>query len=226
MQQVSKKRLSDQVYTIIKDMIAAHRFQPGARVNIEQISNEVGASRTPVWEAVHRLMQEGLLENIPNRGVFMASLTPKMAFELYTVREALEGLAAHLAVQNITDQAIDAMSKCLDEQYEVVQKEDLVGYSKLDFKFHSIMYASCGNRILQEMLESIKSKMRPISMHITPILSNLYQDHCKIVEAFKVRDTALAEEAFRNHNQHMLEEIKKYLKGDSWKNAGNSTNEK
>jgi len=217
MQKVSKQRLSDQIYGIIKDMISAHRFQPGARVNIEGIAKEVGASRTPVWEAVHRLMQEGLLENIPNRGVFMASLTPKMAFELYTVRETLEGLAARLAVQNITDKAITKMTRCLSEQYEVVNKHDLIGYSKLDFEFHSIMYDACGNRILQEMLESIKSKMRPLSMHIAPILSHLYNDHCRILEAFKVKDNALAEEAFRSHNRRLLEEIEKYMQGGSWK---------
>jgi DNA-binding GntR family transcriptional regulator len=217
MHKVSRKRLSDQIYGIIKEMIAAHRFQPGSRVNIEQITKEVGASRTPVWEAVHRLMQEGLLVNIPNRGVFMASLTPTMALELYMVREALEGLAARLSVQNITDQAIVEMAKCFDEQQEVVQQADLVGYSKLDFMFHSIMYESCGNRILQEMLESIKNKMRPVSLHITPILSNLYEDHRKILEAFKARSADMAEKAFRDHNRHMIDEINKHLEGNLWK---------
>ena len=62
MMKVSKERLSNQVYTILKEMIADYRFNPGARINVEQIAKEVGASRTPVWEAVHRLVQEGLLE--------------------------------------------------------------------------------------------------------------------------------------------------------------------
>lgn len=217
MLKVSKKRLSEQIYGIIKEMIEAHRFQPGARVNIEQIAKEVGASRTPVWEAVHRLIQEGLLVNFPNRGVFMASLTPTMALELYTVREALEGLAARLAARNITDKAVSEMEKCFVEQQAVVQQADLVGYSKLDFTFHSIVYTSCGNLILQEMLESIKNKMRPITLHITPILTTLYEDHRKILEAFKARSADMAEEAFRSHNRHMIEQINKHLEGNLWK---------
>ncbi len=209
--------MSSQVYTILKDMIANHRFSPGMRINVEQLTKEVGASRTPVWEAVHRLIQEGLLENIPNRGVFMASLTPKQAIELYTVREALEGIAARLAIKNIDDKAVKKMKKCLEEQYKVVQKEDLVGYSRLDYDFHAIVYEASGNRTLQEMLETIKNKMRPIAMHITPILSSLYHDHVEILEAFSQRDSDKAEHAFRKHNLQMIEQIKNSMKTDEWK---------
>src|SRR5665647_398009 len=119
MVKVSRERLSNQVYTILKGMIADYRFNPGMRVNVEQIAKEVGASRTPVWEAVHRLIQEGLLENIPNRGVFMSALTPKQAIELYTVREILEGFAARLAISNVDEKTIKKMTKCLEEQYKV-----------------------------------------------------------------------------------------------------------
>src|SRR5665647_972621 len=117
MLKVNRQRLSHQVYDILKEMIADHRFNPGTRINVEQITKEVGASRTPVWEAVHRLIQEGLLVSIPNRGVFMAALTPKQAIELYTVRESLESLAARLAIPNVNEKTIKKMTKCLDEQY-------------------------------------------------------------------------------------------------------------
>jgi DNA-binding GntR family transcriptional regulator len=79
------------------------------------------------------------------------------------------------------------------------------------------VYESCGNQILQEMLESIKNKMRPVSLHITPILSDLYEDHRRILDAFKARSADMAEEAFRRHNRHMIDEIKKHLEGNLWK---------
>lgn len=146
------------------------------RINVEQIAKEVGASRTPVWEAVHRLIQEGLLENVPNRGVFMASLTPTMAIELYTVREVLEGLAARLAIPNADEKLVKKMVKCVEEQKKVVEKEDLIGYSRLDYDFHALVYEASGNKILQEMLEAVKNKMRPIATHVSPVLSSLYDD--------------------------------------------------
>lgn len=220
--QLNRQRLSNQVYEILKNMIANHRFTPGTRINVEQIAKEVGASRTPVWEAVHRLMQEGLLENIPNRGVFMGTLTPKVAIELYVVRQALEGLAARLAVQNVNEKYIKKMTRCLEEQAKVVQKEDLIGYSKLDFEFHAIIYELSGNHTLQEMLEAIKNKMRPISMLINPILPALYKNHLKILEALKERDPDKAEAAFREHNQQMIDQIKKNAEQDEWKEVQNS----
>jgi len=51
----------------------------------------------------------------------------------------------------------------------VIEEEDLVGYSRLDFDFHGFIYNSCNNKVLQEMLENIKNKSRPIAMLITPI---------------------------------------------------------
>ena len=79
MTKISRNVLSSKVYTAIKEMIANHRFQPGARLNVEKISKELEVSRTPVWEAVRRLQQEGLLENIPYRGVFMVEMTLERA---------------------------------------------------------------------------------------------------------------------------------------------------
>lgn len=220
---VTKDRLSNQVYTILKGMIANYRFSPGTRVNVEQIAKEVGASRTPVWEAVHRLVQEGLLENIPNRGVFMSALTPRQAIELYTVRESLEALAARLAIQNIDEKTMEKMKKSLEQQYKVVQKEDLVSYSRLDFDFHALVYEASGNRTLQEMLETIKNKMRPIAMHVTPILSSLYHDHVEILEAFVEKNPDKAEAAFRKHNHQMIVQIQSSMETDEWKEAPKSS---
>jgi DNA-binding GntR family transcriptional regulator len=214
---VSRDRLSNQVYNIFKDMIANHRFDPGGRVNIEQITKEVGASRTPVWEAVHRLIQEGLLVNLPNRGVFMVSLSPRQAVELYTVREVLEGLAARLAISNTDQAVIHRMEKCLEEQRKVVQAQDLVEYSRLDYDFHDIVYKATDNLTLMEMLQAVKNKMRPISMRINPILADLYRDHLEIYQAFKEKNAKQAEAAFHRHNLKMIEQIKRYTEADQWK---------
>jgi DNA-binding GntR family transcriptional regulator len=216
MTKVIKQRLSHQVYDILKKMIADYRFSPGARINVEQIAKEVGASRTPVWEAVHRLIQEGLLENIPNRGVFMLALTPKMAVELYVIREALEGLAARCAVPKINEQILKKMAGLIDEQRKRVEEEDLVGYSRLDYEFHSLVYELSGNRTLLEILVAVKNKMRPLALHVSPILSRLLEDHMEILAAFQGRDADRAEAAFRNHNLKMIEQIKQNMNPDEW----------
>jgi DNA-binding GntR family transcriptional regulator len=200
--------LSERSYFRIKRMISDLRFSPGSRLNVELLARDLGTSRTPVWEAVRRLEQEGLVRNIPNRGVFIVELTRETAIELYTVREVLEGMAARLAVERISPKALEKMERLLRAQEKIVAEEDLVAYSKSDFEFHACIYAACGNSILREMLESIKQKARPIAMRITPILSELLHDHQMIVRALRLRDPLLAEVAFREHNQRVLIQLK------------------
>ena len=200
--------LSERAYFRIKKMISDLRFSPGSRLNVEQLARDLGTSRTPVWEAVRRLEQEGLVKNIPNRGVFLVELTHKTAIELYTVREVLEGMAARLAVQGISDKVIEKMEKLLQEQEKIVAEADLVAYSKSDFDFHACIYAACGNTILREVLENIKEKARPFEMRITPILTELFNDHQMIVRAMRLRDALLAESAFREHNQRVLKQLR------------------
>ena len=112
--------LSERAYFRIKKMISDYRFSPGSRLNVEQLARDLGTSRTPIWEAVRRLEQEGLVKNIPNRGVFLVELTHEAAIELYTVREVLEGMAARLAVERISDKALDKMEMKLRAQEKIV----------------------------------------------------------------------------------------------------------
>ena len=211
MPKISRNVLSSKVYTAIKEMISNHRFQPGARLNVEKISKELEVSRTPVWEAVRRLQQEGLLENIPYRGVFMAEMTLERALELYQVREALEGLAARLAALYANEKLIEKMGETLENQSKVIEKGDLVGYSRTDFDFHGLIHKMSHNSVLQEMLESLKAKMQPITMEVRPILPKLYEDHLEILEAIRSKDPDKSEKILRRHNRVVQIQIQKEI---------------
>jgi DNA-binding GntR family transcriptional regulator len=217
---LQREKLSNQIYAVLKEMIADHRFQPGARLNIESIARELDVSRTPVWEAVRRLEQEGLVENIPNRGVFMSALTAEKVLDLYAVREVLEGMAARLAATRIDDHALDKMSECLEMQREVVEQQNLVAYSKLDFEFHATVYDACGNEYLRELLETIKNKMRPLTLHMQPDFFKLIDHHSELIKALRGRDPEKAEQAFRRHNQYMMAQIREDVDAGRWKQFG------
>jgi DNA-binding GntR family transcriptional regulator len=217
---LQREKLSNQIYGVLKEMIADHRFQPGARLNIESIARELDVSRTPVWEAVRRLEQEGLVENIPNRGVFMSSLTPEQVLDLYAVREVLEGMAAGLAAARIDDSSLEKMARCIDRQREVIADQDVLAYSKLDFEFHATVYDACGNEWLKELLETIKNKMRPLTLHMQPDFSELIDQHAALLHALRGRDPEKAAKAFRRHNQYMMAQIREDLDAGRWKQLG------
>jgi DNA-binding GntR family transcriptional regulator len=217
---LQREKLSHQIYAVLKEMIADHRFQPGARLNIESIARELDVSRTPVWEAVRRLEQEGLVENIPNRGVFMSSLTAAQALDLYAVREVLEGMAARLAATRMDDSSLENMAQCIQRQREVIENQDYLAYSKLDFEFHAAVYDACGNEWLRELLETIKNKMRPLTLHMQPDFSKLIDQHAELLQALRGRDPEKAEEAFRRHNQYMMAQIREDVDAGRWKQLG------
>jgi len=79
---LTRSNLHEQVYDVLKEMIADQRFNPGGSINVEQLTRELGVSRTPVWEAVRRLEQEGIVVHTPYKGIRVRELTRKTAIEL------------------------------------------------------------------------------------------------------------------------------------------------
>ena len=96
-----KELTNEKVYQAIRNMIALHRFKAGFNLNVQKLSKELGVSRTPVWEAMRKLEQEGVVETIPNRGVFITEITFEKMIEVIQVRGALDVLAARLACEKI-----------------------------------------------------------------------------------------------------------------------------
>ncbi len=199
--------LKEQAYRTLRDMIASHRFSSGKWINLEQLSKELGVSRTPIHQAMKQLEQEGLVTHVPNQGIRMAVMTLEMAQDLYQVREVLEGLAAALASERMDRETVGRMKRVLSEQATIIRKKDLLAYSVSDFKFHQLIYDSCGNWMLKEQLDIIKSRSRPLVCDVTPILPDLYSDHQQVVEAFAKRAPLQAEQVMRRHNRRMREAI-------------------
>jgi DNA-binding GntR family transcriptional regulator len=199
--------LKEQAYRSLREMIASHRFSSGKWINLEQLSKELGVSRTPIHQAMKQLEQEGLVTHLPNQGIRMAVMTLEMARDLYQVREVLEGLAAALAAWRIDPETIERMKQILAEQAVMIRKNDLLSYSVSDFTFHQLIYDSCGNWLLKEQLDVIKGRSRPLVCDITPILSGLYDDHQQVLEAFRNQDPGKAEQVMRRHNRRMREAI-------------------
>ncbi|MCF8116419.1 MAG: GntR family transcriptional regulator [Desulfarculaceae bacterium] len=202
-QPLKRNTLKEQAYQALRDMIASHRFSSGTWINAEQLAKELGVSRTPVWQALKQLEAEGLVKHEPNRGVRMVEMTPEMAVDLYEVRGVLEGLAASLMAANPPGAALGRMEKILARQKRSVDQGDSVAYSRTDFEFHQVLYEACGNWLLGEQLDNIKSKARPFVRDISPILPDLFQDHSLLVQALKKGDAAAASQAMVEHNRRM-----------------------
>ena len=199
---MQRRRLGNQLYDILRERIAGYRFLASKKIDLELLTQELEVSRPPLWEAVCRLEQEGLVEIKPNRGVYVVEFSWQDAAELYMVRGSLEALASRLAVKRMTPVDFAGMAMCLEEHRELVSDGDWQRFSPMDHQFHQIFYAS-GGRHLRDALESIKIKLGTIHLDIQPLLGDLYDQHVRIHQALENRDEPAAVEAVLVHNRYM-----------------------
>src|ERR671914_618159 len=103
------ENLSAQVYSQIKNLILCNEVLPGQKLHHQELSERLGVSRTPVREALTRLVQEGYVSFLPNRGFTCKEIRMQEAEELYDLREALEVFAVEKAIAHLTDSALDLL---------------------------------------------------------------------------------------------------------------------
>jgi DNA-binding GntR family transcriptional regulator len=211
---VVRTNLNAQVYDILKEMIADQRFMPGSSLNVERLTQELGVSRTPIWEAIRKLEQEGIVAHTPHKGVRLVELTRRMALELYEVRETMEAMAARLGAERATPEIIAQMEKILAEQKPIVNGKNDVAYSRSDHDFHLLIYEACGNELLKEILEGLRYKALPLAFKLSPHYSEFLEFHKEILEAIRKHESKTAEKAMKRHNRRMLEIIREAPWGD------------
>jgi len=114
-----------------------------------------------------------------------------------------------LTAKKINSKAVARLESLLKKQRQIVEDQDVVEYSKSDFEFHGIIYDSCGNWLLRQLLENIKNRSRPFVCDITAILLEFYQDHIEVVEAFKNHDSARVKKVMHKHNARMRRRIER-----------------
>lgn len=209
--QLARESLPDQVYRILKEMIADRRFEYGSYINVEELSRALKISRTPIWEAVRRLEQEGVVEKTPNKGVRLRQLTREMALELYQVRLVLENLAVECASERITPAIVKEMEEYERKMKDLVELDDLAGtipYSQLDYRYHMLIAETSGNSLLKEIVSGLRYKALPLAFSLWPYLPEFIAFHKDITDGLRRHDKTAAVEGMLRHNSRMIELVR------------------
>ena len=130
---------------------------PGTRLREVELSEWVGASRTPIREALGRLEGEGLIARDPSRGMIVAELDHGLVAELYVMREVLEGTAAGLAARHASDAEIDALRTLAQRDREM--GDDPARLARINRLFHEAMFRCAHNRFLMRSVNSLRQSM-------------------------------------------------------------------
>ena len=199
---------------ILRERIARHDYPPGAKLLENDLAGEFGVSRARVREAFGALEQRGLIQRIPNRGAEVVRLDLSRMFEIYDVREMLEGLCVRLAVQNTRPASwqdlVTLFGQPMDKHVRNGEFEDYI--AKLELLRRRTIEAA-GNRVLADMLDSINDKTREIMRRIIILPGRAAEglkQHRAVLAAMRKGDAALAEKLRRGNIRSSREYLERY----------------
>ncbi|HVL59607.1 MAG TPA: GntR family transcriptional regulator [Burkholderiaceae bacterium] len=203
-----------QVLATLRERIARQQIPPGAKLREHELALEFGVPRSQIREAFSALEQRGLIERIPNRGAIVARLDPEQLFQIYDLREVLEGLCARLATQNAAPESWQDLVELFDgpmQQY--VEQGDferfLAGYER--FRRRTIEAAA--HPLLAQMLDSIYEKTQ-VLIRRTIILPGRAKvglsEHRAVLAAMRRGDADAAERLRRENMRSARECLRRY----------------
>jgi DNA-binding GntR family transcriptional regulator len=213
--------LADYAYAEILQRILSAEIKPGARVREDVLAEQLGISRTPVREAVNRLVQNGFITNIKRKGLYCVKFTRRDFLNLVELRSRLETLSFEKCIDLALPEDITAVQAIIDDfeqQFAVIMgheedkrsKEMALLHNDYDVRFHvGIARVSDSERLIQYVSEVenmllIARQWIYLSEARLEILQVSWKQHQQMVDAIRERDKERACDLLRQHLDVML----------------------
>ncbi len=214
---IETPNLRDRVYEILKKSILFQEIPPGEKIDEEGIAKQLGVSRTPIRETLCRLENEGIVKIVPRRGAFVVKHSKDKINEILIVREALEGLAARLAVDHMNGQILEQMKTLLRGFSEANIRDRALEYVQADLEFHGLIIKASRNDLLMNMMNTLNDHVQMLRLQTAALEGRPEQslvEHLDIIDALEKKDPSSAESLMRKHIRNVRESALSSLKGE------------
>jgi DNA-binding GntR family transcriptional regulator len=200
--QLQIRSVVDQVHADLLERIVAGELPAGSRLRQEALAAELGVSRTPLREALARLVSEGLVEFVPNRGATVARRDFGDMEQAWRARLVLEPGAARLAAQRRDDQEVERMREAVHHQREAA--DDVTASFAVNREFHIALVAASGNPHLLRFAELLWLSRIGVPIFARQARDRAHvlawaDDHQAITDAVAIGSGARAERLTRAH---------------------------
>ena len=200
---------ADFVFETLESEILSGNMARGELLTEQRISEKLGVSRTPVREALNRLMQEELLEET-GKGLRVIGITAEDVRDVFDIRLRLEGFAASVCASIITEDQLQTLKETLELQEFYTNKNAAAHIRDMDSRFHELIFMFCGRRTLRSVLSEMHRKMqryRKLSVENPGRAQEAAMEHRAIFEAIAAHDAPLAEKQTVLHIEHAKHNI-------------------
>jgi DNA-binding GntR family transcriptional regulator len=213
---VSAGRRKGQLHTEaagrLRGMILSGELPPGSRLRELQLCEQLGVSRTPVREALRTLAAEGLVDLLPNRSVVVSQLDAPDLEHLFVVFGAVEGLAAELACQRITEAEIAEIGRLLAEMIDYHARKERAPYMRINQLIHQRTVEIAANPVLLSVWQSLVPRVeraRALANLDTGRWTGALFEHTKMFTVLAARDGKLLAQLTREHFLNSLPFLQK-----------------
>lgn len=196
-----KVLLVEKIYSEIKKRIVSGKYLPGRHLVEAELTEEFNVSRVTLREALRKLVADELVVLIPNSGIRVKELSYKEITDIYSVREAVESLAAKLASQVPKDR-LENLKMICSRGAAAVLKKDRMEHRSLNHMFHLELAMVTGNETLYKIIERLSTQI--IGSQFIALMSDLdleisQKSHEEIIAAIMESNGEKAKTAMENH---------------------------
>lgn len=196
------RTLRENVTEILRWAIIDGSLPPGTELNQAQMAEKLGISRGPLREALGQLEQEGLIRNVPYKGVYVTPLTVRYVEELYSIRAVMETFALRRGMPKLQEEDILSLKQYVDEMREAAKAHDRERLVELDRGFHRHIVTMADH----ELLLSIWNRLEIGVLRCLHTRHRIYRDleevvgsHPALVEAIENANVTLATQILHDH---------------------------
>ncbi len=205
-------KFADAAYDAIRTSIRMGHIPPGTRLHEGDLALALGTSKTPVREALGRLVADGLASNNARSGVYVTRLSTDEIVDLYEAREILEPPLARLAAERASESDISALTDSLNSFETALLADEYDALMEWDSQFHEMIASIAGNRALalaRERLDNCIAIARVASVRKAhrKTSSAALKEHTRICDAIAKRDGKAAERLMADHIRRRREGI-------------------
>ena len=209
--------IPDRIFSLIKEAIVEGDIPAGSKISEPELARAYGISRGPLREAIGRLEACGLVVRRPNVGARVVTLSSSQLIEIFHVREALEGMAARLAAQHMSDEEIADLRRLLGQHGEQIERDAEHAYFQregdLDFHYR-IVQGSHNTRMINLLCNDLYHLVRLYRYQFGMSSKRgprAFVEHEHIVDAIERRDAEMAELMMRAHIRASRENVERLL---------------
>lgn len=156
---INAKSLREQVYDILRQELQSGQLVPGSAINITEISQRLGVSKTPLRDALIQLEVEGFVTILPRRGVLVNKLSEDEIRSYYEVLGALESAVVLMHFKQIGRVELRKMDQLNHDMREAIERGDFGTYYDLNLNFHEVFLNLSDNAVLQRVILPMKRRL-------------------------------------------------------------------